>query len=322
MIKKKIKNIIQTIAAPAFKNELNSTEYIAKAYQQMIEANQQKDIGFDLLCEGIVFSKDRAMQLHALLSSYFFYVKNPVRLNILYKTSNERHDRSYEELKIIFREKQLVFINETIFKEDLENLLNEINATKVFFMTDDGLFIDQFDIKEIARFDPVCTVATLIKGIDLTYCYVQNKKQKLPEFINPSTLALPGYMKCWEWGKAESWSDWAYPLSLDTSFYNKKEIQMLTKNLSYKGPNSLEISLHNAYGPIFLQRKGVCYDKAKYVNIVCNVVNTEHKNRNTGLHSVESLLKKWNEGYRIKFEEFFGRKCTDAEKSSFTFIKR
>src|SRR5258705_11456418 len=106
MIKKKIKKLIQRIAAPAFKNELNNTRSIAIAYQRMIEASQQKENGFDLSCEGIVFSKDRALQLHALLSSYFLYVKNPVRLYVLYKTSNERHDRSYEELKIQFREKQ------------------------------------------------------------------------------------------------------------------------------------------------------------------------------------------------------------------------
>ncbi len=64
--------------------------------------------------------------------------------------------------------------------------------------------------------------------------------------------------------------------------------------------------------------------KIKYIikTIAVPAFNTEHKNRNIGLHSVESLLKKWEEGYRIKFEEFFGRKCTDPEKSSFTFIKR
>ena len=322
MIKKKIKNIIKNIAAPVFKNELNSTKYIAAAYQRIIETSQQEGNADDLSCAGIVFSKDRALQLHALLSSYFLYVKNPVKVYILYTTSNERQHQSYEELKALFHDKELVFINEAHFKKDLENLLNAIQTSRLFFMTDDGLFIDTFDMNEITRFNPVHTVATLIKGLDLTYCYIQNKKQRLPQFITPQDLALPGYMKCWEWGKAESESDWAYPLSLDASFYNKKEIQALIKNLSYKGPNSLESALHNGYAPIFLQRKGVCYDKAKYVNIVCNVVNMEHKNRNTGLHSAESLLEKWEEGYRIKFEDFFGKKCTDAEKSSFTFIKR
>lgn len=322
MIKNKIKEVIKSFVSPVFKNELNSIKSIATAYQQMMETNQHELRTMDSTCEGVVFSKDRAMQLHALLCSYFAYVKNPVKLYVIYTTSNSRHAESYEELKQLFSNKEVVFINEKTFKPDLENLLDSIKTARLFFMTDDGLFIDSFDMQEITSFNPLLVIPSLIKGLDLTYCYIQNKNQSLPEFINPQDLSLSSFMKYWEWGKAERFSDWAYPLSLDMTFYNKKEIQTLIKMVSYKGPNSLETALHQNYAPIFLQRKGVCYEKAKYVNIVCNIVNTEHQNRNTGLHSTESLLKKWEEGYRIQYENFFGQNCLTAEKSSFTFIKR
>ena len=322
MIRTKIKKIIKSVVSPVFKPELNSIKSIAAAYQQMIKTSRQELNTIDLSCEGIVFSKDRAIQLHALLSSYFAYVKNSVKLYVIYTTSNSRNVESYEELKQIFSNKDVVFINEKAFKSDLENLLDKINAAKLFFMTDDGLFIDSFDMREIASFNPIEVIPSLIKGLDLTYCYIQNKNQSLPEFINPEDPTLPSFMKYWEWKNAESFSDWAYPLSLDMTFYNKKEIQLLLKEISYKGPNSLETALHQNYAPIFLQRKGVCYEKAKYVNIVCNIVNTEHPNRNTGLHSTESLLKKWEEGYRIQYEDFFGQNCITAEKSSFSFTKR
>ena len=322
MIRTKIKKIIKSVVSPVFKPELNSIKSIAAAYQQMIKTSRQELNTIDLSCEGIVFSKDRAIQLHALLSSYLAYVKNSVKLYVIYTTSNSRNLESYEELKQIFSNKDVVFINEKAFKSDLENLLDKINAAKLFFMTDDGLFIDSFDMREIASFNPIEVIPSLIKGLDLTYCYIQNKNQSLPEFINPEDPTLPSFMKYWEWKNAESFSDWAYPLSLDMTFYNKKEIQLLLKEISNKGPNSLETALHQNYAPIFLQRKGVCYEKAKYVNIVCNIVNTEHKNRNTGLHSTESLLKKWEEGYRIQYEDFFGQNCITAEKSSFSFTKR
>lgn len=322
MIKGKFKKIIKSIAAPAFKNELKSTKAIATVYQQMLEAGQQDWKISDTSCEGIVFSKDRGLQLHALLSSYFAYVKNPVRLYILYMTSNERHAKSYKELKLLFADKDIVFINEKVFKTDLEKLLDAIEAAKLFFMTDDGLFIDGFDMKEVLAFNPLQVVPSLTKGLDLTYCYIQDRKQALPGFITPGDLLLPSSMRCWNWSDAEDGSDWAYPLSLDVTFYNKKEIQTLIENASYKAPNSLETALHTNYALIFLQRKAVCYDKAKYVNIVCNVVNTEHQNRNTGLHSIENLLEKWEAGYRIQYEDFFGQSCADAEKSSFVFVKR
>jgi len=322
MIRKKFKWVIKSIAARAFKNELDSIRSIAAAYQHIMEGGQGNWMIQDPSCEGIVFSKDRAMQLHGLISSYFAHVKNPLKLYILYTTSHARHAESYKELKTLFADKEIVFIDEKSFKPDLESLLNSIYATGIFFMTDDGLFIDSFDMKEIVSFNPVRVSPSLIKGLDLTYCYIRDRKQALPEFVIPEGLILPSFMKCWEWGKAEGSSDWAYPLSLDVTFYNKKEIQSLIENISYKGPNSLETALHQNYAPIFLQRKGVCYDKAKYVNIVCNTVNNEHPNRNTGLHTTEELLEKWEAGYRIQYEDFFGLNCIDAEKSSFVFIKR
>ena len=257
MIRTKIKKIIKSVVSPVFKPELNSIKSIAAAYQQMIKTSRQELNTIDLSCEGIVFSKDRALQLHALLSSYFAYVKNSVKLYVIYTTSNSRNLESYEELKQIFSNKDVVFINEKAFKSDLENLLDKINAAKLFFMTDDGLFIDSFDMREIASFNPIEVIPSLIKGLDLTYCYIQNKNQSLPEFINPEDPTLPSFMKYWEWKNAEIFSDWAYPLSLDMTFYNKKEIQLLLKEISYKGPNSLETALHQNYAPIFLQRKGV-----------------------------------------------------------------
>jgi hypothetical protein len=107
MIKRWIKETLKKISAPAFKKELNSLDSIATAYQQLQEKNKPGWLSPGNTCAGIVFSKDRAMQLHALLSSDFSYVKNPLPLYILYTFSNERHARSYEELKSIFGSKEV-----------------------------------------------------------------------------------------------------------------------------------------------------------------------------------------------------------------------
>lgn len=319
MIKQRIKQLIRSIARPAFKKEMQAVPAIASVYQEMMLQNGKSDA--DTNCEAIVFSKDRAMQLHALLSSYYDQVGNPVKLYVLYTTSNERHSHSYKELIQLFKDKNIQFIHEQSFKKDFENLLDSITSSKLFFMTDDGLFIDRFDLQEVLSFNYFQVVPSVIKGMDLTYCYIQDRQQALPDFIQPA-FNLPRAMKCWEWAQAEEGSDWAYPLSLDTTFYDTKEIRAMIKQADYKGPNSLESALHELYAPVFLQRKGVCYDRSKYVNIVCNVVNTEHANRNTGKHSVESLLKKWEEGFRIKYEALYGKPCSEAEQSSFEFVLR
>lgn len=321
MVKQQIKRIIRSISRPVFKNDLQALLSTSVAYQRMVEHYERCSVMPASSCEGIVFSRDRAMQLHALISSFFAYVKNPVPLSILYTCSNKEHYNSYEELKEIFSYKNISFIEEKEFKKDLEMMLRSISSTLLFFMTDDGLFIDYFDIQQVTVFNPIFVLPSLIKGKDLTYCYLGNRHQSLPEFIQPD-FALPPGMMCWEWSNAAEGSDWAYPMSLDLTFYKKSEIEMLIRNVSYKAPNSLENALHVNYAPIFLQRKGVCFEKAKYVNIVCNIVNREHKNRHTGLHSAESLLRKWQEGYRIQYELFYGRTSAEAEISQFSFAKR
>lgn len=322
MIKQHLKKVLRAFGKPAFKNELYALQTTTLAYQRMIEQYEKDLVLRNPSCEGIVFSKDRAMQLHALLLSYFACVKNPANLTILYTTSNEAHTTAYEDLKKIFADKPVTFVAENSFKKDLENVLESLAATILFFMTDDGMFIDSFDMQEVIAFNPVHLMPSLIKGKDLTYCYIRDEQQALPDFIQPGNVTLSPSMICWEWAKAQPGSDWAYPMSVDLTFYHKTEIQTLIKNISYKAPNSLETALHNNYAPIFLQRKGLCYEKAKYVNIVANVVNIEHKNRHSGLHSIEALLEKWQAGYRIQYELFYGKSCAEAEVSPFTFVAR
>ncbi|MBS1946193.1 MAG: hypothetical protein JST47_00355 [Bacteroidetes bacterium] len=319
MIKQGFKKIIKKIASPVFRHELNSSGSIALAYQRLVASIPLPAVKN---CAGLVFSKNRAMQLHALLSSYFHYANNPAPLHILYRATTNRHHDAYRELKTLFSDKNIFFTEEQDFRNDLEALLKSIDAFSLFFMTDDGMFIDYFNLEEISSFTSYETVPSLIKGTDLTYCYIQDRQQSLPPFYRPGNIPLPPYLICWDWSKAEFWSEWAYPLSVDVSFFVKEEISFFINQIKYKGPNSLESILNQNFNRLFLKRKGICYTKAKYVNIVCNTVTSEQKNRNTGMHSIDSLLYKWEEGYQIDYLKFEGMKCGDAETAPFAFIKR
>src|SRR5829696_1488892 len=52
--------------------------------------------------EGVVFSMDRAMQLHALLVSYQSRVANPAPLHVLYRASSAAHQAAYDEVLATF----------------------------------------------------------------------------------------------------------------------------------------------------------------------------------------------------------------------------
>ncbi len=57
---------------------------------------------------GIVFSKDRPIQLHALLESYTHYTANPAQLVVLYNVSDNNYEKGYEELQKLWPQIQFV----------------------------------------------------------------------------------------------------------------------------------------------------------------------------------------------------------------------
>src|SRR2546427_435155 len=67
----------------------------------------------------VVFSRDRPMQLHALLSWYFEKAKNPARVHVLYRASSARFEAAYREALALFEDQALSVTRETSFRDDL-----------------------------------------------------------------------------------------------------------------------------------------------------------------------------------------------------------
>ena len=269
--------------------------------------------------EGIVFSKDRALQLHALLSSYLEKVVSPVPLHILYHTSTPAHQRAYEEVMEIFSDK-FSFIKQSSnnsFRDDLIKLLDSVPAQKIFFLVDDVLFIDSFDVDDFARFDTDKIVPSLRMGLNLKKCYTVQREQPLPELIS-----CPGSDEdkiFWKWNQGVY--DWSYPLSVDGHFFSTQEIIAMTKLIHFSAPNTYEDQLQK-FRRFFLFRKGVGYKKSKIVNIPCNKVQKENKNICGNTHQ-DFLLEQWMKGYQMDYRSLYGFSNTSAHQEiPFEFIKR
>ncbi len=73
---------------------------------------------------GIVFSRDRAMQLDATLQSFFLHCRdaNHTKIWVLYKTTDMHHEKQYQELKQEYAG-QVLFKKEQEFRKDLLFLL-------------------------------------------------------------------------------------------------------------------------------------------------------------------------------------------------------
>ncbi len=268
----------------------------------------------------IIFSMDRALQLHALLGSYFEKVKNSVPIHVLYRTSNAQHQKAYEEVFSLFENYPIFVLKQTsrgAFKAQLLSLLESVKSDKVFFLTDDDLFIDDMDLLDIAKFEIRTKIFSLRMGAHLTKSYPVQKEQKLPPFING--VLEDSDKLCWLWKNGEY--DWAYPLSVNGHFFSTQEFLALVKHTVFTSPNTLEAMLQ-PYAKYFQHRCGICYKRSKILNIPINKVQNDNNNVHGTIHQ-SYLLEQWDRGMQMNYHALYGLVNESAHQEvTITFVKR
>jgi hypothetical protein len=250
--------------------------------------------------EGIVFSKDRPLQLFALLASYAETVRGAPPLHVLYRASDERYREAYEE---VFRESAAPIgrlVPEAGFRRDLLDLLEGLEASHVFFLVDDIVFVREVDLAPLLGLDPSRFVPSLRLGAHLTRCYPSACDQPLPPF-RQGVLADSGLL-CWRW--RDGAFDWSYPLSVDGHVFSTAEMRALARSVSFTAPNSFEAALQQ-HRRRFLDRFGVCHREARLLNVPCNKVQNEISNRSGGVDAA-SLLEVWRSGRRLDHRRLRG----------------
>ena len=248
----------------------------------------------------VVFSRDRPMQLHALLSSYFEKAKNPAPVHMLYSASSARFEAAYQEALSLLEGQELNVTRETSFREDLLRILHAAESDKIFFLVDDVVFIEDLDVAEFTALDTARFVSTLRLGKNLRRCYTEQASQPLPPFVD-GVVQDPDKL-CWGW--ADGRFDWGYPLSVDGHLFSAVEITLMAEATSFIAPNSFERALQGFAG-LFCDRYGVSYVKSKIVNIPLNKVQTENWNMAGAVHQ-DDLLERWEAGFQIDYRSFYG----------------
>ncbi|MFT4659777.1 MAG: hypothetical protein ACI8XB_000027 [Patiriisocius sp.] len=264
----------------------------------------------------IIFSKDRAMQLESLMQSYFWHVKNPVPVHVIYQASFQKYQKAYDQVMELFTEQDVSFIKEQDFKSDLTIVINTLECSKILFLVDDLVFKEQVDFNEFTNINPKEYVASLRLGDHLNYAYTLDENQPLPSLVKSNKH--PG-MVTWSWHKG--YGDWAYPLSVDGNLFDKNELKLLISSLDFKAPNSFEESLQIMH-EFYALKKGICYSNSIIVNNPCNKVQNENDNT-FGEISIDDLNEKWLEGFRIDFNVYDGiRNISAHQELPIKFVKR
>jgi hypothetical protein len=258
------------------------------------------EIGSKYPAECIVFSKDRALQLHGMLSSFFENTKPRIPVHLIYSVSNDRHERAYREIFEMFKDRITSILRDPPFREQLIKVLSSIKSPKVFFLVDDIVFIRAVDLNDFTKFSPNVFIPTLRMGKHLNYCYTMQRGQQLPKF--EGCLIEDDDKLCWRW--ENGMLDWNYPLSLDGHLFSTNEIRIIAEHIDFHAPNSFERNLQK-FKKIFLQRFGICYLEAKIVNLPINKVQIENENI-SGNISPGFLLEQWERKQQMNYHKFYG----------------
>jgi hypothetical protein len=253
----------------------------------------------------VIFSKDRAMQLEALLRSYKEFCKDCYfnNITIIWKASTLDFLDGYmtlQENEAYTKDLGITWVIQTDFKK---NVLESLKSSSEFsmFLVDDILFKEPFsssdkqfitfrDSKEI-----LCLSLRLWKGID--YCYPTNTTVTLPNDFDQFTGT-------WSWVGAEG--DWGYPMSVDGHVFRTELISQIAAKLNYYNPNTFEGIMAAFSGMLKNYGKMICYPQgSKLLNLPINRVQNDVNNRFENSISAEEMNQRFLNGDRIDLKPFY-----------------
>ncbi len=288
----------------------------------------------------LIFSFDRAMQLDAVLRSFFLHCHeaDQTPISVLYRTSNKKHALQYEQLISEYASQEnIYFIREENFRKDVLSTLNSfipqsrlynfINLLikwggkvphfvakmifnglpdiQILFLVDDNLFVRDFSLKLISNLLKENTDAlgfSLRLGKNTTYCYSLEVQQAIPKFTS-----LSENISIFDWTKGDS--DFSYPLEISSSVYRLGNMFPLILSILFENPNLLEGRLAQKRSLFRIRYpKLLCFEESI---AFCNPVNKiqEVNNNFFGInynYSCEELAQQFDEGYRINVNAYSG----------------
>ncbi len=252
------------------------------------------------MIQTIIFSKNRALQLYALIESIYHWINdaNDLHINVFYKATTPKHVLQYKQVSLKFPHIHL--IAETHFRQQLLALIPQYPW--IFFLVDDALFYRPFAIHPcIAALSehPDALSVNFLLGANTTYCYPQNAAQPIPP-LEP--VPNTPFVK-FRWQDASY--DFGYPLEISGSLYRTATILELISQLPFDHPNRLEAALsqqtshisHLPWRLIFPESVGFCYPLNRVQHVFANRVAEQSVD-------AEQLADWFDQGQRLDVKQY------------------
>lgn len=262
-------------------------------------------------CKTVIFSRNRALQCHLMLSTLFNHCKDIEQesdIFVLHRNDHE-HEKSYEILKSEFP--TVNFVKETNFKQDLLNLVlphksnilwdkNEGFKPKyVLFLVDDSVICNNFSMANVIKTleeNKDAIGFSLRLGLNTKICFPYNCEQKIPVATKISKNILK-----YNWQTAEY--DFNYCLELSSSVYPIDSIAEILEDCLYLSPNTLESIMSSCC----LEDKPnlLMFEKSVAFNAPLNKVQSTHPNRSADFNP-DTFRLMYEKGIRFNVKQFDG----------------
>lgn len=250
---------------------------------------------------GLLFSKDRAMQLDATIRSLTIHCQElgDIDWKVIFVASSAKDELQYKELAHTYV--TMEFIKQIDFASQV---LNSIAGYEyVLFVVDDNIFVRTFSLQHIIdslHNNPDALGFSLRLGTNTQYCYPLRRGQELPVF----TSIDHGFLK-FDWTSAQH--DFAYPLEVSSSIFRVRDIQSLLQD-HFTNPNTLEDYLDKHKVALSHKKFLLCSQYSSTFSSPINRVQNTFTNRTSEnfYYSLDHLREMFARGHRIHVNAYRG----------------
>lgn len=178
----------------------------------------------------LIFSKDRALQLHGLLQTIHLAPYDTV--GVLWTASSERFRKGYERVRWPLMAEQ------EHFELQVRRFVNGGTSDHIVFHTDDDLFFR----RPPAPLPLIPGVVSLRLGLNTRECFMNGEGNRWPTSTAPAADIESGDWLYWDWRYATN--DYGYPLSLNGHIFRRSDIaDLLDMDVRFDNPSQLECAL-------------------------------------------------------------------------------
>ena len=254
----------------------------------------------------IYFSKNRPLQLDLAISSNRFCCGDWDNANhyVIYK-ADEPYKKAYETL--IERHSDCKFIEETPQKFFYTSLLELLGETEfVVFNVDDVIYTNDYFISVAVGnlYNNRKAIGFSLRlGYNTTYSYASDKEMVTPDFTNIAENVLK-----YNWITERNNTDFGFALEVSGTVYRSRDLLFVMANTQWNNPNALELALYMNLMSFRFLPEMLCFDKSVCFSNPVNKVYTDNNNNRVGVnekYSVENLLTKYEEGFRVPYNKFY-----------------